>query len=321
MNMSLCVNYNSVEERDMDTMFLEAIGTDKGFLNIFLDKDDALKGKSFEVINIELSKEDRDGESDITVIIEGDGKKYGLLIEDKINATAMKEQCDRYTKRGKTGKKNGDYDAFFVFIVCPEKYYNQDEEAKKYEHHVFYEECKKYLETQNTVLSKIWVQQIDQSIEKVKRTAPVNVNEHRLEFFKKYLEYQRENYPELNNVNNLENTTQAGWPHFSAAPKNSYMLHKAERGQFDLTFNGTISKKLTFETLEKYIERMGFANIRAFETGKSMAFRKNVPVIDFDEDFEKIEKGKLDECFQAGCELKRLADVIGYFADICVEAK
>ena len=52
MNMSLCVNYNSVEERDMDTMFLEAIGTDKGFLNLFLDKDDALKGKSFEIINI-----------------------------------------------------------------------------------------------------------------------------------------------------------------------------------------------------------------------------------------------------------------------------
>ena len=319
--MSLRVNYNSVEERDMDTLFLKAIGTDEGFLHLFVDKIDSLKGKSFNVIDIELSKEDRDGESDITVIIEGNGKKYGLLIEDKINANAMPEQCDRYTKRGKTGKKNGDYNDFFVFIVCPEKYYIQNDEAKKYEHHVLYEECKKYLETKNTVLSKIWIQQINQSIEKIKRTAPVNVNEHRVEFFKKYLEYQKENFPELNNVNNLEKATHPGWSHFSAAPKNAYMLHKAEKGQFDLTFNGTVSKKLTFETLEKYIEKMGFKNVKAFETGKSMVYRINVPYIDFDNEFERINKKDLDECFQAGCELKRFADVISYFADICVETQ
>ena len=36
----------------------------------------------------------------------------------------MPEQCNRYSIRGKKGKKNGDYKAFYVFIVAPEKYYN-----------------------------------------------------------------------------------------------------------------------------------------------------------------------------------------------------
>ena len=104
---------------------------------------------------------------------------------------------------------------------------------------------------------KIWIQQIDLSIDKVKRTNPANINEYSVVFFKKYLDYQKENYPEHNNVNNLENATHPEWFHFSAALKNAYMPHKTEKGQFDLTFNGTISKKLTFETLEKYYRKDG----------------------------------------------------------------
>ena len=48
------------------------------------------------------------------------------------------------------------------------KYYEQDEEAKKYEYFVSYEKCKKYLESKDDLLSKIWVQQFEQSIEKSK---------------------------------------------------------------------------------------------------------------------------------------------------------
>lgn len=318
--MDIKVNFSSVEERDMDTFFLEALGSDKNFLQLFLNKVESLKNGTFEILSIELSKEDRDGESDITVIIEGNGKRHGLLIEDKINAKAMPEQCNRYTIRGKTGVKNGDYKDFFVFIVSPEKYYKQNDEAKKYDFYVSYEECLHYLKTKNDTLSKIWIQQIEQSIAKVKNTAPITKDEKRVAFFKKYLEYQEQHYSELNNVNNIDNATKAGWPHFSAAPKNAYMLHKTERGQFDLTFNGTIKKKITFDTLKKYIEKMGFSDIKVVETGKSIALRKTVPIIDFDKEFDDINKKDLDECFKAGCELKRLADIISYYSDICEES-
>lgn len=68
--MAITVKYSSVEERDMDTLFLEVIGSDKDFLQIFVNKIESLKGQSFEVQSIELSKADNDGESDITVIID-----------------------------------------------------------------------------------------------------------------------------------------------------------------------------------------------------------------------------------------------------------
>lgn len=315
--MSTKVNYSSVEERDMDTLFLEAFSTDEGFLQLFLNEIDEIKEKSFEVESVELSKTDRDGESDITVIIKNEKTKIGLLIEDKINAKAMTEQCSRYTKRGNTGMKNGDYKKFYVFIVAPEKYYNNDDEAKKYDHYVSYEKCREYLKSKDDAMAKIWIQQIDQAIEKVKRTNPVVVAKHRVEVFKKYLAYQEHYFPKLKCRTNLDNVTKAGWVQFAATPKNAYIMHKTDKGQFDLTFDGTSEKRSTFKLLEEYIHKMGFPEVQVVETGKSMTFRINVTPIDFNDEFEKIDKKVLDECFTAGYKLNDLADIISFFAEIC----
>ena len=67
---------NTICERDMDLLFIEAVTTDFDFCRLLLDKTD-LKGKTFKVVGAELSKEDKDlGESDITVII--DWGRYSL---------------------------------------------------------------------------------------------------------------------------------------------------------------------------------------------------------------------------------------------------
>ena len=65
---------------------------DDGFLDLFLSKA-GIVAESKRVLSVELSKTDaKFGESDITVIVEIDGRKIGLLIEDKIDAIAMPEQ-------------------------------------------------------------------------------------------------------------------------------------------------------------------------------------------------------------------------------------
>lgn len=87
----------------------------------------------------------------------------------------------------------------------------------------------------------------------------------------------------------------------------------------DLTFARTAGKKIYFEVLEKWIEKMGFTDIKAVETGKSMTFRKSVPEINFNGDFEQLDKSLLDKCFDAGYELLELAKIINYFTNICEE--
>ena len=62
---------------------------------------------------------------------------------------------------------------------------------------------------------------------------------------------------------------------------------------------------------------MGFSEVQVVETGKSMTFRINVTPIDFDKEFEEIDRNILDECFSAGYRLNELADIINFFSEIC----
>ena len=91
-------DFGTVLERDMDMMFLNAFGTDDSFLKLFTNKTKLPKA-NYKVKEVYLSKSDKDGESDITVIIEAKRVKYGLLIEDKIDAIDMPGQPERYYKR------------------------------------------------------------------------------------------------------------------------------------------------------------------------------------------------------------------------------
>ena len=307
--MAITVKYSSVEERDMDTLFLEVIGSDKDFLQIFVNKIESLKGQSFEVQSIELSKADNDGESDITVIIEGNGIKHGLLIEDKITAIPMEEQCSRYTKRGEKGIKRGDYKDFFVFIVSPQKYYDQDTEAKKYNHYVSYEECREYLKTKDEILYQIWVQQFDQAIEKAKKHSSTEFNVNANAFFKKYAEYQKKNYKELKLATNTE-TSNGYWPEFRTNVKNFYIIHKANFGYVDLTINGAGKNESDVKLLRKCLQSLGLSDLSVEITNKSAAIRIEVTKFNFTDPFSEKMYPIFDECFKAVHRLLELMDFI-----------
>ena len=126
---------------------MEAFVTDNEFVLLFLGKTD-LAGRSCTVVHAERSKIDHGlGESDLTVIVDVDGDRKALLIEDKIDAIAMPNQHERYLKRGAVGIENSEYDDFYVFIVCPKKYRESNEEAAKYEYFVSYEECRDFFKS------------------------------------------------------------------------------------------------------------------------------------------------------------------------------
>lgn len=127
-------NYNNISERDMDMLFLQLFSSDAGFVDLFL-REAKIASKSVSVVAIELSKTDPElGESDITVTLNVDGKRIELLIEDKIDATAMPEQPERYIKRAQKAVDKGECEASACYIVCPQKYYDNNEAARKYPH-------------------------------------------------------------------------------------------------------------------------------------------------------------------------------------------
>lgn len=214
MSESTICNFGNIQERDMDMMFLECLLTDDGFLRLFLRKAE-ITGISVEVLNVALSETDPEyGESDITVLLSVDGKKHALLIEDKINAPAMPEQCDRYSNRADKAVGNGEYKAYSVFIVCPDAYYKVNEEAKKYAHFITYENCIDYFSKKTDTLSKIRCAQLNQAIAKGPGST-WEKNKKAMAFFEKYRTYMATNGYDLDLRNKKDSN--GWWPHYGTS--------------------------------------------------------------------------------------------------------
>ena len=292
----------------MDLLFIESISTDPGFCRMLVDKTD-LKGKPFQVLRAELSKEDSDlGESDITVVVDIEGNKYGFLIEDKIDALAMPDQHGRYIKRGNKGIKAGEYLDFRVFIFCPEKYYKNNDEAKLYEHILTYEECKEYFDNKNDSFGSFRSQQLAQAITKAKKPPVINVDEKANAFLRQYIAYQREHYPSLD-LSTKEDKN-GWWTDFRTELGYVYINHKIREGYVDLTFPRTSDKVDRAKIIADWARLHKIPGIEVIKTKGSAMFRIHVPKLDMIKGFEFVDKGELNQCFDAIKELTDFANII-----------
>ena len=294
--MTIC-KFADVSEHDMDMLFLEEFVISKDFLNIFTSKINIYNAS---VVEIEHSKTHPEfGESDMTVIIEVDGKKRGLLIEDKIDAIAMPEQCDRYMKRGNLGIENGDYSSFDVFIVAPENYLENNVEAHKYPNKVTYEECLKYFEATTDARKNFKLSQIKQAIYKQKTGYQVVENKAVTDFWSRYIAYKKQNYDELLlTATEGPRGSNATWPQFNTIIEKLYIIHKADRKFVDLTIPGMAKVLPQLEMLLNEMVPLKEYGMTVHPTGKSAAVRLMVPALDFSKSFdEQIEK--VEECFKA----------------------
>ena len=299
---------NTIIERDMDLLLIEAIATDPGFCSLLLNETD-LKGKDFQVLSVELSKSDSDlGESDITIVIDIEGEKYGLLIEDKINATAMQKQHGRYIERGNKGVNAGEYKDFRVFIICPDKYYNKNNEAKLYEHLLTYEACKKYFDSKNDPLSAFRSQQLEQAITKAKSPPTNSVDEKANAFLRQYISYQREHYPSLD-LSTKEDKN-GWWTDYRTNLGYVYINHKIQEGHVDLTFPKASDKIDRANTIADWARRHKITDATVVKTKNSVMIRIHVPKLDIKKGFDSVEKEELDQCFDAIKELTDFANMI-----------
>ncbi len=309
--MVRCI-YDTVSERDMDMLFLESISSDYGFASIFVNKVEKLRGSTFRVISIELSKVDKNlGESDITVIIEVDGKRIGLLIEDKLNAIAMDQQANRYTKRGEIGVKNNDYSEFFVFIICPQKYRDTNAEAVKYEHYVSYEECKEYFDKNDSAINEIRSQQIASALHKAKHVSQTEIDENANAFLKRYITFKNER-PQYAELNLRTNPNGNGyWIEFLSNYRKMWITHKANFGAVDLTFSKASMEISRLQEVAMWLRAHGMPEVTATVVGSSAALRICVPVIDVTETyFGDVPDEAIEEALEAVKKLNDLASIL-----------
>ena len=201
-------NIKKVYERDIDLYIINKFINDSKFKELFLEK---INCKNYQVCKCLHSFSDENGESDITIILENDNRKIGLLIEDKINAKAMPKQYERYILRAEKQKHEGLFDNYYIFIVAPKSYIDSNMEAKKYDNKISYEEMLDYIS--GDVYGESLIKK---AVEEKKKGYEVVENKLVTLFWEKYYEIVENKFGDLE-LTRYEGArgSDANWPIFS----------------------------------------------------------------------------------------------------------
>ena len=281
-------------ERDIDLLIMEEFVADEDFAQIFLDAVGL--NCHYIVKDVIHSKTDATlGESDIVIILEINGKRHAIQIEDKIDAIAMPRQHDRYDLRAQKDIEAGEYDSYSVLIVAPEKYLEVNKEAKKYKHQVKYEQLREHFATKNDVRSQYKLALIDRAIYDQKNGYQWEANPGVVAFCTKMNAYKKTKYP------GLPDGSIAWWSGYPTLIPGTTIVFKANKGCCDLQFAHTVARDLFAKIGNQLSERMNVV-----QAGKSASVRIAVSPIWLENNFEdKI--AEVDEALDALWELYELS--------------
>lgn len=270
---------NKIEERDMDFVVMRTFAELPAFSSLFLNKIGLPTG---EVISIEHSFMDNElGESDITVIVSLAGRRFALLIENKIDAHAMPDQCSRYFQRGIRGCMDGKYDDFAVFIIAPQAYLVTNKEAKKYKNQISYEELLSFFIANRRALDA----EITQAAI-AKQSCGYTVQEVPAitDFWNKLYAYCRTcgRTIEMYAPNGAKGA-RATSPMFKSAFKGTELYYKANSGKCELIFLG---KRSDANRLKAVLQTIKDEDMHWAEAGQSLALYIEAKPMDFKVPFE-----------------------------------
>lgn len=291
------IKIDTTLERDIDLLILEEFISNPEFASIFLKAVGISDAYTIETA-IHSKMDAELGESDIVFVLNINGKRHALHIEDKIDAIAMQNQSGRYHDRAKKDIAQGEYDEYSVLIVAPEKYLEANKEAHKYTHNVKYEQLQDYFSTKADIRSKYKLALIERAITDQKNGYQYEANPGMVEFCKKMNDYHKEKYP------GLPAGSIAWWRYYPTVMDDVTIVFKANKGYCDLQFGHTTKEDLFPRVCESLTERMNVV-----PAGKSASVRIEVKPIWYENKFEdKI--AEVDEALEAIYELFMLSKKI-----------
>lgn len=291
------IKIDTTLERDIDLLILEEFISDPEFAKIFLNA--AGINEDYIVEDAIHSKRDSEyGESDIVFILNINGKRHALHIEDKIDAIAMPNQSGRYLNRAEKEIGAGEYDLYSVLIVAPEKYLEANAEAHNYPNKVKYEQMRDFFASKNNIRSKYKLALIERAITDQKNGYQYEANTKMVEFCEKMNEYQKTEYP------GLPLGSVAWWRYYPTIMDDVAVVFKANKGFCDLQFGHTAKEELISRVYEFMTDRMNIV-----QAGKSASVRIAVTPIDYESDYEDCIAA-VDEALNAINELFQMSKAI-----------
>ena len=261
-------HFNYIVERDADFAIIRSFTMNKKVRKLFFKKNNLKNPVLLDVYHslVQTEPDGGIGESDIVFVLKNKKQKFGILIEDKINANPQPNQRNRYYDRGEKMKLDNVFDDFVVFLCAPNQYLNSSL-ADGYENKVSYESIIDRLD--NCLDKEILIKACENDNLIIKDD---NVTEYWYQLYA-YV-YALKNPNIVISGKPTDKSSRSLWPTFKTAIKGCTVVMKTDRGFLDLELPGMGNKA---EELYSLLNTFGM-NKNVVKTGKSASIR-----IKFDE--------------------------------------
>ncbi|GJL85428.1 MAG: hypothetical protein DHS20C02_12030 [Micavibrio sp.] len=282
----------SITERDIDLLVLEELHVNQDFTSWFV-RSCLPDARQIEFCGAWHSLVDSvHGESDLTLVVEIEGCKTAILIEDKIGAITMPEQSSRYRRRGDKGIADGRWKQFFTCMIAPQRYLDRLSEGEVYDAHISYEDIAEWLKSaDNTALNSARGEYranfVTSAIDKQRRTGASPRDPMVELFLSRYQDHVRQEHPALPAAMINWNWITFILPPIPGSNIGRSLHHKLTQGLIELEFQCTPDQHS--DLMRQYSKlRTGTRTFKKYS--KYLGLREEVGRLDISNEFDDTKE-------------------------------
>ena len=227
----------TVAERDIDLLLMEEFHISDDFVAWFCGQ---VGLHNVSPTGAWHSLSDTDGESDLVLRVIKEGRRIGVLIENKVAAPEQDLQAERYHLRGIKSREEGKLDDYVTVMCAPRRYLDGLRPTSVYQYRVSYEQIAAWFGTQPGRRAA-WRRHImEEAIDQGRRGYTMAVNAVNTAFHLDYWEHLRERHPRIQMARPKSRGSKSTWIILKGHdfPKGVNMHHKFDQQVIEIGFPG-----------------------------------------------------------------------------------
>jgi hypothetical protein len=309
MDEARLITIAGVSERDIDLLLLEEFVALKQFREWFVSKVGLPEAVGGELVEAKRSVTHSTGESDLEITLLGlTGKRYRLLIENKMTAGFQPNQAERYRERGGSYIKNSEIDQYKTVLIAPRIYFQDD--LRGFDARIDYEALYEWFETNHSIGERVRYKTsiIRSAIEKGITGYQFIPNDPVTKFWSAYWTLLQKIAPELDMEEPGNKPAGATFIYFRGIdlPSGVTLCHKLTHGHVDLQF-ADMGEKLS-ELKARFSDILA-NGMRISKAAKSAVVRIDVSPVSVAKEFEPQKEGVIEG-------IKAARELLGWYKKI-----
>jgi len=293
----------TVTERDIDLLLMEEFHISDDFVTWFCSEI-GLTGVSPAGAWHSLS--DTDGESDLLLRVLKDGRRIGVLIENKVSAPEQDRQAERYHLRGIKSREQGKLDDYVTVMCAPQCYLDALDSKSVYQHRLAYERIASWF-SQQTGPRAAWRHHIMlEAVDQGRRGYTMRVNATNTAFHRAYWEHLRKLYPLIQMAQPKNRGSRSNWIILKGLdfPKGVNMHHKIDQQVMEIGFS-----RRRIEDVLAAVKTNWPDDIAKVQKGGTASLAISVPHIDMNLGFA-VQLPAIEEALKAAYRLMPYASLL-----------